>query len=232
MKKTCKHDIKEKTIFQQRLIELRKEKGFESQKQLADIIGVSRDCIVQWENNADRQPALDKLILLADTFEVSLDYLLGRSCCRSVDNEYIHQQLGLSDIAINKLKRLVGDDNVLAESNLKSNEMLSSMEDCSINPINLPQRIPAINTVIESKQFPNLVSNFCSYANALCGGGINLLDGKFHKLPNNTLYLADKDFSVIGGGISIDGISNAAWMKNMLDGQLVVLSREYIQKNK
>jgi len=212
--------------------DLRKNVAKMRQEEFAEnILHIAPKTYARYEKGLQPIPS-NILEVLADYYNVSTDYLLGRSDFTSVDNEYIHQQLGLSEKAINKLKRFVGDDKVLVESNQKSNETLSSMEDCSINPINLPQRIPAINAAIESKQFGNLVSNFCSYANALFGDGVNLLDGKFQKLPNNMLYLADKDFTVIGGGIGIDGISNAAWIKNMLDGQLVVISREYIQKNK
>ena len=45
-------------------------------------------------------------MLLADLYNVSLDYLYCRSDCRNVDNHYINQVMGLSDEAINEVKSL------------------------------------------------------------------------------------------------------------------------------
>jgi transcriptional regulator with XRE-family HTH domain len=47
-----------------------------SQEQLAEKIGVSRQAVSKWEQDA-AQPEIDKLISLAQTFSVSTDVLLG-----------------------------------------------------------------------------------------------------------------------------------------------------------
>ena len=49
-----------------------------TQKQLAIEVGSSERGIQQYELG-ERKPAYDKLIALADYFDVSLDYLTGRS---------------------------------------------------------------------------------------------------------------------------------------------------------
>lgn len=56
---------------------LRTSKGL-TQKQLADTIGVSEVSLQRFEYGSSR-PSLDTLIALADLFDVSLDYLCGRS---------------------------------------------------------------------------------------------------------------------------------------------------------
>lgn len=56
---------------------LRKSRGI-TQKQLAQAIGASERGIQQYELG-ERKPAYDMLIALADYFDVSLDYLVGRS---------------------------------------------------------------------------------------------------------------------------------------------------------
>ncbi len=221
MKKTCKHDNKKKTIFQQRMIDLRKEKDLTGQ-QLADKIGVSRDCIVQWENDETRQPALDKLILLADTFGVSLDYLLGRSCCRSVDNEYIHQKIGLSDKAINQLRKLVQHDTFLKQSN-KDNERRK--DNFSVRPVQLVERIPIINFVMGSKSFINLINDFVYYLDS--DKYTKMLDGSFHELPTKEIIPADNDLIAGGVMLEIDSDTNKALAKNLLDIQLNKLVQEY-----
>lgn len=59
------------------LKEIRKMKGI-TQKQLALGIGASERGIQQYELG-ERKPNYDMLIALADYFDVSIDYLVGRS---------------------------------------------------------------------------------------------------------------------------------------------------------
>lgn len=56
---------------------LRMQSGI-SQKQLADVIGVSQQSINKYENHSV-EPDIDTLIALADFFGVSVDYLVGHS---------------------------------------------------------------------------------------------------------------------------------------------------------
>ncbi|MCI8934086.1 MAG: helix-turn-helix transcriptional regulator, partial [Clostridiaceae bacterium] len=60
-----------------RLVALRKERGF-SQEELAAKIGVSRQAVSKWER-AEASPDTDNLILLARLYQVSLDELLAIS---------------------------------------------------------------------------------------------------------------------------------------------------------
>ena len=63
--------------FQTRLTNIRRSKGF-TQKQVADGLGISEVGLQNYENGR-RKPAFDVLIALADFYDVSLDYLVGRS---------------------------------------------------------------------------------------------------------------------------------------------------------
>lgn len=63
--------------FGERLKLLRKEKGLK-QSELANILGVTERTIRYYEFN-EREPDLSGLNSLADFFEVSIDYLTGRS---------------------------------------------------------------------------------------------------------------------------------------------------------
>lgn len=65
------------------LKEIRMERKI-SQQKLADIIGVSRSTIAMWET-AGSQPDNEMLKKIADFFNVSTDYLLGRETPK---NEY------------------------------------------------------------------------------------------------------------------------------------------------
>lgn len=61
----------------ERIKELRLEKKV-TQKEIAEGIGVSPVSVQRFEYGSVR-PSLDTLIALADYFDVSLDYLVGRS---------------------------------------------------------------------------------------------------------------------------------------------------------
>ena len=57
--------------------ELRKRKGM-TQEELAGIIGVSPQSVSKWENSIT-MPDIMLLPIIADTFEVTIDYLFGKS---------------------------------------------------------------------------------------------------------------------------------------------------------
>jgi len=64
-------------VFQERLRLTRNEKGV-SQKQVADGVNITEVGYQNYEVGR-RKPNFDVLISLADFFNVSLDYLVGRS---------------------------------------------------------------------------------------------------------------------------------------------------------
>lgn len=64
-------------IFQERLIELRKLNQV-TQRQLADYLSITQPSYVRYENGTS-EPSLEKLAKIADFFDVSVDYLLGRT---------------------------------------------------------------------------------------------------------------------------------------------------------
>lgn len=63
-------------MFSIRLKELREQHGY-SQAQLARKLGVGQSTVGMWENGANK-PQNAKLEMLANLFDVSIDYLLGR----------------------------------------------------------------------------------------------------------------------------------------------------------
>lgn len=63
--------------FSERLKELRTSKGL-TMEQLAKEIDSTKGTISNYENK-NKKPSLDMLIKLADYFDVSIDYLVGRT---------------------------------------------------------------------------------------------------------------------------------------------------------
>lgn len=63
--------------FPERLKQLRLENNL-TQEKLGDLLGVKKYSIYTYEKNRS-EPDIDGLIILADYFGVSIDYLVGRS---------------------------------------------------------------------------------------------------------------------------------------------------------
>ena len=73
-----------------------------SQVELAKNLHVSKQCISNWEND-NILPSVDMLVKIADYFDVTTDYLLGRS-----DNNIISVD-GLTDEQTEHVKILICD---------------------------------------------------------------------------------------------------------------------------
>lgn len=66
----------ERKVFAERLRQLRKSRGM-LQKTLSHELGISFQALSMMET-AERWPSIEILAAIADFFEVSTDYLLGR----------------------------------------------------------------------------------------------------------------------------------------------------------
>jgi transcriptional regulator with XRE-family HTH domain len=71
--------------FGEKLVKLRKEKGL-SQEALAEKLNTTRQAISKWENGQGF-PETEKLLMIANIFEVSIDYLLKESAENNDDKE-------------------------------------------------------------------------------------------------------------------------------------------------
>ena len=89
-------------MFNQRIRELRLAKNI-SQVKLAELLGVTKQSVSNWEND-NIQPSIEILVKLAKIFDVSTDYLLALENSRSIDvsdlspEEIAHIQLIINDI--------------------------------------------------------------------------------------------------------------------------------------
>jgi len=90
--------------FCKRLRMLREEKGL-NQSQLGEALRTTRGSISFYENE-ERLPNVDFLNKAADFFDVSTDYLLGRSDDRQAQLIGVSDMLGLSEDAISRIERL------------------------------------------------------------------------------------------------------------------------------
>ncbi len=63
--------------FQERLIEQRKLNNL-TQCQVAKHLNITQPSYIRYENGSS-EPTIDTLIKLADLFDISIDYLVGRA---------------------------------------------------------------------------------------------------------------------------------------------------------
>jgi transcriptional regulator with XRE-family HTH domain len=84
--------------FHQRLIQLRKEKNID-RKQLAKLLNVSYATISKYETGV-RMPDSDSMKKIADLFNVSIDYLLGKSDIPTSAESVIATTLENSKLAV------------------------------------------------------------------------------------------------------------------------------------
>lgn len=81
--------------------ELRKSFNI-SQVQLALSLGVTKQCVSNWENN-NILPSIDMLLKIAKYFNVTTDFLLG------VSNDNVIDVTGLSETEKSHIKLLIKD---------------------------------------------------------------------------------------------------------------------------
>lgn len=88
-------------MLNERIRTLRLAKGI-SQVDLAVMLNVSKQSVSNWEND-NIQPSIDMLIRLADIFNVSTDYLLGREVSRNLDTD------NLTDDELEHIQTIIND---------------------------------------------------------------------------------------------------------------------------
>lgn len=92
-----------KETFAQRLIDLREQKNI-TQQELADELGITRQSLSLYEK-AERTINIELLAKIADFFNVSTDYLMGRTNTATLDEsiQTACKVTGLSEKAINNI---------------------------------------------------------------------------------------------------------------------------------
>ena len=209
---------------------LRESRTDMNQESFAEtVLHISTKAYANYENGLQAIPS-DILIKLSDYYKVSIDYLLGRSDFTTDGNKYISEVTGLSDKAINRLRKLNEADKDIEFSNIKNVFKDSS----SVSPVMIRLRIPIINFILESKRLTRLLDDFSYFLDS--DRYTTLIDDSFHQIKNSHglinkhFYPADKDLIAGSSEIRIDSDTHKALAKNLLDIHLMKLSEEFKKK--
>ncbi|MGI2259903.1 helix-turn-helix domain-containing protein [Shewanella sp. GXUN23E] len=103
-------------ILADKIVKLRKQTGW-SQEELADKVGVSRQSVSKWES-ANSIPDLNKIILLADLFGVSTDYLI-KDEIEQADRTIVSDKPEVPQIGMEEANRYLQSKMAVAELTLK-----------------------------------------------------------------------------------------------------------------
>lgn len=95
-------------------------------REFSKVVNMSYSSISKIENEIAR-PTMEQLYLYADRFNVSIDYLTGRTAVLNSDMRYICEYTGLSEKAVENLKILNERNRATWEMNV-TNDILSSKE--------------------------------------------------------------------------------------------------------
>ena len=88
-------------VLNENIKRLRLSRGL-NQVEFAKIMGVSKQCVSNWEND-NVMPSIEMLCRIADFFNVTTDYILGRN-----EKVYIDAS-GLTDEQIGHISLVVSD---------------------------------------------------------------------------------------------------------------------------
>jgi transcriptional regulator with XRE-family HTH domain len=88
-------------VLNEEIAKLRKLKNI-SQVELANALGVTKQCISNWEND-NVQPSVEMLMKLSNYFSVSTDCLLG------LDNRKYLEITNLDDIRLMHIQQIIND---------------------------------------------------------------------------------------------------------------------------
>ena len=157
-------------IIGERIREVRETYGKETQAELAKAFGVKREIVSYWERGT-RPLRAETLFQIADRYNVSADYLLGRTeDARATGEErFIYERTGLSKEAVASIRGITNDalhscflvpDVELLNSFISDclYGILDRIYDVRLKLLNAEECIATID--LDSKDIPTLVSYY------------------------------------------------------------------------
>lgn len=196
----------EKGVFPVRLKELMEQAPKTSQKMLADVLGVTRQAVANYQCGQS-SPSWDAIAKIAKHFNVSSDYLLGLSDVRTPETELrtVCEYTGLSENAISSLIHINSlDEKRKAEDRIFIANIISQMLSDGAFYV-LVMQIQALHEaykVFQSEEFiaPDEEKRelAAAEANRIMGFPVNIITGKErlelfkNNISRNSVHIAEK----------------------------------------
>lgn len=157
----CNKFVQESVIFMFDVKEMGKRirelRGSLSQDKCADALGISRGALSFYENG-DRKPDAEIIFKMADYFNVSSDYLIGLSGCKSINDDIkvANKFTGLSEKAICNLQKI--NEAELSYHNPKMDYYIYP------DPITSKYKSEFLNYLLENESISHMLSYAFDYA--------------------------------------------------------------------
>lgn len=192
-----------------------------TQADFARLLGCTVKTYRGYEKGAE-YPDTKCLIDLSDKYNVSIDWILGRSDCTSVDNEYIHQQLGLSDNAINQLKGFMAHDEMFKFTNKVIGKEYAFLDSYDL-------RLPFINCLITSDKLRPLITTMFQYImpETFQRLAIKFNDMQLAEIPIDKLVLATKKDINDNIPFEMDSLTLKTFFQQKLSNIIDEISKDY-----
>ncbi len=202
-------------IIAPRLRALREESS-KAQNKVAEDLGITPSVLAGYESSspsAFREPPLARLIKLADYYDVSTDYLLGRIDSKKLEYKSVFRTTGLNEESVTQTKELARMGMGYIANLLISNEHFTKLVadlytytlGSSFNPY-LSGRIDAIKEIIssirqsdsstepemriasvfENEFLPSLINNLNDFM-------LNEMKSLIERIANDTRRFSDED---------------------------------------
>lgn len=141
-------------LFRYRLKKLRNEKDI-TQKELANLLNVDQSTITKWELGK-QQPSIEKLNILAEIFNVDINYLLGKDIETIKILDYFtnpnnfYEIQWLTQKEMHELTNLINNQNKIKEKNKNNN---------NLNYLNqiINYNIEINNIILNNKKIKNII---------------------------------------------------------------------------
>lgn len=186
-----------KETFAQRLINLREQKNI-TQQELADELGITRQSLSLYEK-AERTINIELLAKIADFFNVSTDYLMGRT-----DTETLNEDIqtackvtGLSEDAVKNIRKITmqeNEKNMYKELMYIINSCTSYQEDTTqLKHIFINDKKAFVcNHFIESDMFPKIINSLYDAVEIKCKGTIEEKGDKYLPFDLKNINIPDE----------------------------------------
>lgn len=195
--------------FGERLIELRKERGFTSRSDFADYIGMPSTTLRNYETNV-REPGHIFLKQMADIFHVSIDYLLCMTDDRTPPNK-------ISTFSASQLEHL----KLYCSLNPVSQKHVDTVLEWEVEHVKQLRQAKSPAAIIEFQSSSNENNRMVEYFHsASAGSGVFILGNEVAEqiaIPNTTENQA-VDFAI--------KVSGDSMLPDYADGDIVLVSQK------